>query len=64
MLITDLRARAAYTQADGAFHTSPDPVSRGLNLILLVPLSNSKHRVSLKTAPYIPALKLSFDHIS
>ncbi|MGQ7169431.1 hypothetical protein ACUOCP_19030, partial [Escherichia sp. R-CC3] len=26
--------RAACTQAGGAFHTSPDPVSNGLNLIV------------------------------
>ncbi|EIQ40110.1 hypothetical protein SS323385_4232 [Shigella sonnei 3233-85] len=30
----DHHARAACTQAGGAFHTSPDPVSNGLNLIL------------------------------
>lgn len=30
----DRHARAACTQAGGAFHTSPDPVSNGLNLIL------------------------------
>ncbi|EIO79023.1 hypothetical protein ECTW09109_0001, partial [Escherichia coli TW09109] len=28
----DRHARAACTQAGGAFHTSPDPVSNGLNL--------------------------------
>ncbi|OAS36795.1 hypothetical protein A6V32_18510, partial [Proteus mirabilis] len=31
--LPDLLARAACTQADGAFHTSPAPVLSGLNQI-------------------------------